>query len=224
MARGHLRRRPDARPGGFGLDLDDLEPPLDPGRLFGEAAEPARAGPLEVEVGSGRGSFLVAEGEARPETRFLGVERARRYWLFAADRLRRRERTNARILRADALEVFRALPAGSVTAVWTFFPDPWPKRRHAHRRLLAQDAFYEAAEPALAPGAAIRVVTDAGSYFAEIEAALARRAALVRCPYEPPASAGPGEFAGTNFERKYRREGRPIYAAAARRGGEAESS
>lgn len=222
MARGHLRRRPDARPDGFGLDLDDLERPLDPGRLFGEPAEPGQRRPLEVEVGSGRGSFLIAEGEARPETRFLGVERARRYWLFAADRLRRRERTNARVLRADALEVFRALPAGSVAAVWAFFPDPWPKRRHAHRRLLAQDAFYEAVEPALAPGAAIRVVTDAESYFAEIESALAKRAALVRCPYEPPASAEPGEFAGTNFERKYRFEGRPIHAAAARRVDEAE--
>lgn len=219
MARGHLRRRPDARPDGFGLELDDLEQPLDPGRLFGEAGEPARR--LEVEIGSGRGSFLIAEGEARPETRFLGVERARRYWRFAADRLRRRERTNARILRADALEVFRALPAGSVAVVWAFFPDPWPKRRHAHRRLLAQDAFYEAAAPALAPGAAIRVVTDAESYFAEIESALAKRTALVRCPYEPPTSAEPGEFAGTNFERKYRREGRPIHAAAARRADEA---
>lgn len=230
MSRGHLRRRADADPGGFGFDLDDLERPLDLDRLFGDptgfpapSPEPpadrppaATPGPLEIEIGSGRGSFLIAEGEERPESRFLGVERARKYWLFAADRLRRRERWNARILRADALEVFRALPPGSVSVVWAFFPDPWPKRRHSHRRLLAQDAFFAALEPALAPDGAFQVVTDAAAYLAEIEAALSRRPRLRRGPYRRPASAEPGELAGSNFERKYRREGRPIHAAAAR--------
>lgn len=229
MSRGHLRRRADADPGRFGFDLDDLERPLDLDRLFAEPEEsipePAAAEspdgpapPLEVEIGSGRGSFLIAEGEARPGTRFLGVEWARRYWLFAADRLRRRERTNARILRADALEVFRALPPGSVSAVWAFFPDPWPKRRHSHRRLLARTEFYDAVERALAPVGSFRVVTDAEAYLAEIETALSRRPRLRRCPYRAPVSAEPGELAGTNFERKYRREGRPIHAAAARLG------
>lgn len=228
MSRGHLRRRADADPGRFGFDLDDLERPLDPDRLFAAPEESAPESPpaaesprgrspsLEVEIGSGRGSFLIAEGEARPGTRFLGVERARRYWLFAADRLRRRERTNARILRADALEVFRELPPGSVAAVWAFFPDPWPKRRHSHRRLLARGEFYAAVERSLAPGGAFRVVTDAEAYLAEIETALSRRARLCRCAYRAPVSAEPGEFAGSNFERKYRREGRPIHAAAAR--------
>ena len=225
MSRGHLRRRADADPGGFGFDLDDLERPLDLDRLFGDPADsdapsvespPDRPPALEIEIGSGRGSFLIAEGEARPGTRFLGVERARKYWLFAADRLRRRERWNARLLRADALEVFRALPPGSVSVVWAFFPDPWPKRRHSHRRLLAQDAFYAALEPALARGGSFRVVTDAAAYLAEIEAVFSRRPRLRRGPYRGPVSAEPGELAGSNFERKYRREGRPIHAAAAR--------
>lgn len=229
MSRGHLRRRADADPGRFGFDLDDLERPLDPDRLFAAPApdesvpeSPAAESPggpspsLEVEIGSGRGSFLIAEGEARPGTRFLGVEWARRYWLFTADRLRRRQRTNARILRADALEVFRALPSGSVSVVWAFFPDPWPKRRHSHRRLLARPEFYAAVERTLAPGGSFRVVTDAEAYLAEIETALSRRPRLCRCPYRAPVSAEPGELAGTNFERKYRREGRPIHAAAAR--------
>ena len=212
MGRSHIRCRRDADPGGFGFALEELERPLERARLFGTEAGDC---PLEVEIGSGKGSFLVAEAEARPGTLFLGIERARRYWLYAADRLRRRAQANARILRGDAVEVLSALPPGSVAGVHVYFPDPWPKRRHAHRRLLLQPAFLGAAETALAPGGFLRVVTDDSSYFTRIGEALERRPRLVRARYRPPESARPGELVGSNFERKYRLEGRPIRAAAA---------
>ena len=211
MGRSHVRTRRDADPGGYGVDLETLERPVDLRRLF--AGAPGDA-PVEVEIGSGKGSFLVAESELRPDTLFLGVERARRYWLYAADRLRRRERPNARIVRGDAREALEAMPEGSVAGLHMYFPDPWPKRRHAHRRLLIQPEFLAACERALAAGAPLRVVTDDPGYFDQIEAALASRERLVRRPYEPPASAREGELAGSNFERKYRLEGRRIQAVA----------
>jgi len=210
MGRSHVRTRRDADPAGYGYDLETAEQPFDPRRLFDRA--PGEA-PLEVEIGSGKGSFLVAESELRPDTLFLGVERARRYWLYAADRLRRRERPNARIVRGDAREVLEAMPKGSVSGLHMYFPDPWPKRRHAHRRLLIQPEFLAACEGVLAAGAPLRVVTDDPDYFDQIEAALAERPKLVRSRYEPPASANEGELAGSNFERKYRLEGRRIQAA-----------
>ena len=209
MGRSHVRTRRDADPAGYGFILEELERPLDPLRLF-EGGRPDA--PFEVEIGSGKGSFLIAESGIRPEALFLGVERARRYWLYAADRLRRRERSNARIVRGDARETLEALPAGSVAGLHAYFPDPWPKRRHAHRRLLIQPVFLAACERVLAPGASLRVVTDAPEYFAEIERALASRKKLDRRPYEPPASAREGELVGSNFERKYRQEGRRIQA------------
>ena len=212
MGRSHVRTRRDADSAGYGFVLDELERPLNPRGLFG-AEQPGA--PVELEIGSGKGSFLVAESEARPDTLFVGVERARRYWLYAADRLRRRERGNARIIRGDAREMLDALPAGSVDGLHLYFPDPWPKRRHAHRRLLIQPAFLEACGRVLRRGAVLRVVTDDPAYFDQIEGALAATPRLVRRPYEPPASANPGELAGSNFERKYRREGRRIQAAAA---------
>ncbi len=211
MGRSHVRTRPDADPGGYGFDLETLERPFDPWRLF--AGAPGDAS-IEVEIGSGKGSFLVAESEMRPDTLFLGVERARRYWLYAADRLRRRERPNARIVRGDAREALEAMPEGSVAGLHMYFPDPWPKRRHAHRRLLIQPEFLAACERVLAAGARLRIVTDAPDYFDQIEEALAARGRLIRRPYEPPASAREGELAGSNFERKYRLEGRRIQAAA----------
>ena len=211
MGRSHVRTRRDADPGGYGFDLEGLEAPCDPRRLFDRAPSEAS---VEVEIGSGKGSFLVAESELRPDTLFLGVERARRYWLYAADRLRRRERPNARIVRGDAREVLEALPERSVAGLHMYFPDPWPKRRHAHRRLLIQPEFLAACERVLAAGAALRVVTDDPGYFDQIEAALAARPRLIRRPYEPPVSAREGELAGSNFERKYRAEGRRIQAVA----------
>ncbi len=222
MGRSHIRSRRDADPTGYGFDLEELARPLDREQLFGRglaggpAAAPAAA-PLELEIGSGKGSFLIAEGEARPDTLFLGVERARRYWLYAADRLRRRERRNARIVLGEATGTLDALLPGSLAAIRVFFPDPWPKRRHAHRRLLLQPDFLAAAERALAPGGALYVVTDDADYFARVEEVLAARPRLARHPYEPPVSARQdlGELAGSNFERKYRLEGRRIQALAA---------
>ena len=212
MGRSHVRTRRDADPAGYGFTLEELERLVDPLRLF-EGGRPDA--PFEVEIGSGKGSFLIAESEIRPDVLLLGVERARRYWLYAADRLRRRERPNARIVMGDARETLEALPAGSVAGLHAYFPDPWPKRRHAHRRLLIQPDFLAACERVLAPGASLRVVTDAPEYFAEIEQALASRKKFDRRPYEPPASACEGELVGSNFERKYLREGRRIQAVAA---------
>ena len=105
------------------------------------------------------------------------------------------------------------MPEGSVAGLHMYFPDPWPKRRHAHRRLLIQPEFLAACERVLAGGAPLRVVTDDPGYFDQIEAALGVRPRLVRSRYEPPASANEGELAGSNFERKYRLEGRRIQAA-----------
>lgn len=211
MGRSHVRTRRDADPGGYGFDLETADRPFDPRRLFDR---PPGDASIEVEIGSGKGSFLVAESEARPDTLFVGIERARRYWLYAADRLRRRERSNARILRGDAREALEAMPEGSLAGLHVYFPDPWPKRRHAHRRLLIQPEFLGACERVLAAGAPLRIVTDDPGYFDQIEAALAARPRLIRRPYEPPASAREGELAGSNFERKYRLEGRRIQAAA----------
>lgn len=215
MGRTHVRTRRGADASGYGFTLAELAglgTPLIPHRLFGGA--PPRT-PLEVEIGSGKGTFLIAEGGARPDTLFLGVERARRYWLYAADRLRRREQGNVRLLHADALEALAALSPDTAAALHVYFPDPWPKRRHRHRRLLLHPSFLTEAERVMRPGAALRVVTDDREYFARIREALAARRRLIPCPYRPPLSAGPGEFVGTNFERKYRAAGRVIFAVAA---------
>ncbi len=209
MPRSHIRARAGARIEGFGLAFAELPEPFAPRDLFDA---PPNA-PLELEIGSGKGSFLVAAAGAHPERLFLGVELARRYFRHAADRLRRRECANARIVHGDGLDLLLALPEGSLDGVHVYFPDPWPKRRHRNRRLV-DAGFLEAVERALAPGALLRVATDFESYFVDVRAAAAGRAALGEVPYPPPGAAGAGEAAGSNFERKYLAEGRRIHRIA----------
>jgi tRNA (guanine-N7-)-methyltransferase len=171
---------------------------------------------LELEIGSGKGTFLLAESGARPEVNFLGIEYARRYWVFAADRLRRGERANARVVLAEASTFLREfLAEESLSAVHVYFPDPWPKTRH-HRRRLLNAPFLRLLATRMKPGARLSIATDHREYFVKIVAAL-REAGLPEVEFRPTSAALEAESVGSNFERKYRREGRIIFMIAATR-------
>ncbi|HTL28397.1 MAG TPA: hypothetical protein VL282_04230, partial [Tepidisphaeraceae bacterium] len=150
----------------------------------------------------------------RPEVNFFGIEWARWYWRYTSDRLRRNHCMNARAVRADAGFFLREfVPDHSLSVLHIYFPDPWPKKRH-HKRRLIQEGFLREIERVLKPGGRLQVVTDHQDYFEHIEPVV-RKSKLKVIDYNRPGSAGEGEFVGTNFERKYRREGRPFYAIAA---------
>ena len=183
--------------------------------------------PLELEIGSGKGTFLVQQAQADPATNFLGIEWAGEFWAYAADRVRRRGLTNVRVLHADAGEFLRwRMPGGVCRVIHLYFPDPWPKTRHHKRRMLS-DRFLADAWRALYATGELRVVTDHDEYWEWMEAHFARwtagmeayggSAPFARLPFETPGSAAEGEVVGTNFERKYRREGRPFHAATLRK-------
>ncbi len=102
-----------------------------PAGLFG------RSGPVEIEVGSGKGLFLTAAAAANPAVDYLGIEIARKYARYCAARLAKRGLPNARMLCADAQQFFHEhLPAGCIHAVHVYFPDPWWKARHKKRRVM----------------------------------------------------------------------------------------
>jgi hypothetical protein len=120
-----LRRHPEVE-----AVPDYLGGPPDWQALFG-----GRAGPLEVEIGCGKGTFLVRAGGERPGHRILGIERARQYVQESCARVRKAELPNVRVVWAEALPFLRgALEPGSVHAFHVYFPDPWPKKRHHKRR------------------------------------------------------------------------------------------
>jgi tRNA (guanine-N7-)-methyltransferase len=199
-----------ASPGGRGV-IGRLSPgsapKLDLKAIFGNAR------PVEVEIGTGKGTFLLARATARPEVNFLGIEWARAYAIYAADRFRRAGLTNVRMIRCDASHLFKlCLGDRCLWRVHIYFPDPWPKRKHHHRRLI-QRAFVEEVRRVLKPGGQFVIVTDHQEYFRHIEGVVTQVAGLAAAPM-PRMSDRAGEVVGTNFERKYIAQGRPFYKLA----------
>jgi tRNA (guanine-N7-)-methyltransferase len=194
----------------IGLDVDALARPISWPVLFGNDH------PVELEIGIGKGTFITEQAKARPDSNFFGIEWARWFWRYSSDRLRRNNCTNSRTVRAEAGYFLREFVTdGSVAVVHIYFPDPWPKARH-HKRRLIQPAFLDQVHRALRPAGRLQIVTDHREYFEHIEpTVLASKLKVIE--YNRPGSAAEGEFVGTNFERKYRREGRPFYALAAQK-------
>ncbi len=186
--------------------------PIDFARIFG------RPGPVHIEIGSGKGTFLVAQAQAQPEANFLGIEWARKFYRHAVDRIGRWGLRNVRILRADAATFLReAVPVDSVDCFHVYFPDPWPKKRH-HKRRFLQSANLEVLIRCLKPGGEIRIATDHADYFEQIrQVTCAFSRALQEIEFTRPAGARGGELTGTNYERKYVKQSRPIYTAAFRK-------
>jgi tRNA (guanine-N7-)-methyltransferase len=187
------------------LEVDASPRSVDWRSLFGNA------NPVEIEVGFGKGLFLVNSAQARPETNFFGIEIERKYTLFTATRLAKRSLRNAKVAACDArgfLETYVA--PGSVSAMHVYFPDPWWKNRHRKRRLFTE-SFAIACARVLIKGGCLHFVSDVDGYFAESAQMLARLGALTALP--TPTVKEPSHEMDflTNFERKYRREGRPIY-------------
>ena len=167
--------------------------------------------PVELEVGFGKGLFLANSGIARPDTNFFGIEIVRKYQLYATERIALRKLPNVRTCCADAKRILRevVLP-GSVSVVHVFFPDPWWKNKHK-KRLLFTEEFAHLVVRVQKPGGVLHFVTDVHDYFEMVTELLRGVKELV--PLPPPAENAPQHDMDylTNFERKFRQEGRPIY-------------
>ena len=179
-------------------------PALEWRELFGDERE------IEIEIGCGKGAFLVAAARAHRDRIFLGIEIQGRWVRHVRDRLTRAPLDNAHVLRADASLVVRHFVRdASVAAYHVYFPDPWWKRRHAKRRLLTAE-FAGELHRTLAPNGVVWLATDVADRFEwMLEAFAAHRFTIERL-----AARAPG-WPETNFETKYRREGRPLYYATA---------
>lgn len=191
------------------LKPEDFNGKADFRRIFG------RPGPLHVEVGSGKGTFLLNQARARPDDNFLGIEWARKYYRYAVDRIGRWGLTNVRIIRTDAADfIAESVPDGSVDCFHIYFPDPWPKKRHHKRRFLCP-ANLEYLIRCLKVGGQLRIATDHADYFVQIKKVVATESDwLKEIDFIRPTGAETGEWAGTNFERKYLKDQRPIYTLA----------
>ena len=142
--------------------LDEAGPELDPIEVFGRAA------PLVLDVGIGLGDSLTTMAAAEPDVDVIGADVHTPGIASSLARIEELGLINVRLVHGDALVFLHRLPPGSLTGIRIFFPDPWPKARHRHRRM-ATPEHVERFVRALAPGGWIHLATDIDDYALQMQ-------------------------------------------------------
>lgn len=179
-----------------------------PAEVFGRQA------PLVVEIGSGMGEATAAMAAADPDRDVLAVEVHTPGLGTLLRRVEAQGLRNVRVLEADAREVLAdLLPPASVDELRVFFPDPWPKARHAKRRLVTS-SFATLVASRLRPGGRLHVATDWDSYAGQVLDVLAAH------PEYDVVSRQRGRRPVTRFEQRGLDAGRSVHdVVAVRRAG-----
>lgn len=174
--------------------------------------DPAK--PVDVDIGCGKGRFIIARAKTNPDVQFLGIERQ-------LDRVRRVNRkavreglANVRVLRLEAAYTLAwLLPENRVRTFFLFFPDPWPKKRH-HKRRLVGDNFPDIVHSRLITGGVLQMATDHLPYHEEMVRIFRADARFEEIePMERTADEQ------TDFELIFRGQGLPIGASAFKKKG-----
>ena len=172
---------------------------LDFAKLFGNT------NPVILEIGSGKGRFLISTATERPDVNVIGIEKSLHYHRVIAERVNKRHLTNVRLINHDAFLVLQKMVAdASIAEVHVYFPDPWPRPKEQKRRIIREEVLAEFRRVLVDGGNGI-YVTDHKQYF-EKAAPLIEQA--FRAERRVP---GPDDPPRTNYEAKYRAEGRAIY-------------
>lgn len=159
--------------------------------------------PVVLEIGSGKGRFLLQSAQADPGRNFVGIEKALHYYRVIVRRLERAALPNVRIINHEAMIVMsRMIPDESVSEVHIYFPDPWPRPREQKRRLMREEVLGELRR-VMKPGAFGLYVTDHQEYFENSIPVLREFFAI-----EPREVTGSPR---TNYEAKYLQQGRQIF-------------
>ena len=179
--------------------------PLTAERLFGDAR------PLHVEIGFGACEHLAGQAAAAPGTGFIGCEPFLNGVVGALGHVRDGALDNVRIHMGDALEVVERLPDASLDRVFLLHPDPWPKARHAKRRMMNHGPL-DLIAAKLKPGAEFRLGTDDPTYCRWSMMVMNQRRDFVWTAATPADFlTRPADWPETRYERKARRQGHEVW-------------
>ena len=169
-----------------------------------------KARPLHVEIGMGKGQFLTEMAAAHPEIGYLGVEKYSSVLLRAVQKQEERQLPNLRLLRMDAEKLEEIFAPGEVQRIYLNFSDPWPKDRHAKRRLTSP-AFLARYRKILAPEGTLEFKTDNRGLFAfSLESAEACGWELLASTWDLHHSPlGEGNIM-TEYEERFSQDGNAI--------------
>lgn len=187
--------------------LAELQAPLDYTALFGLAA------PVELEIGAGRGDFVVHYAAAHPQINLIAVERKLVVLRKIVTKVQRAKLQNVQILNVEIRHFLAEyIPPSSLSAVHVYFPDPWPKKRHAHRRLMVHLDNIELIASRIAAGGFLHFRTDVPDYYAIALKLLQAHKSLKQI-------APPAELLAirTGYEVRFHSHGVPTNAASFRK-------
>lgn len=172
-------------------------------------------GPLEVEIGAGKGQFIDQLSKRSPKTFFLAVERYDSVIVRALEKFIEEPRDNVLLVQADASVLEKCLPAGSVDTIYLNFSDPWPKTRHAKRRL-THPSFLLMYKTLLKEDGVLEFKTD-NRHFFEYSLTIMNSIGMVftGVSLDLHADYDPDTLIMTEFEEKFSKEG-PIYKLKAK--------
>jgi tRNA (guanine-N7-)-methyltransferase len=181
-------------------------------RLFGEVR------PLHFEIGFGSGEHLADRADMLPDHGFIGAEPFLNGVATALGHIRDRNLANVRLSRSDALDVLRRIPDGALSFLYLLHPDPWPKARHAKRRMV-NDGPLDLFAAKLRPGGEFRLATDDPTYLAWSLMVMQRQSARFEWLAKRPKDflEPSGGWIETRYGAKARREGRRPYYLRYRR-------
>jgi tRNA (guanine-N7-)-methyltransferase len=173
--------------------------------------------PVEMEIGCGKGKFLVARSIANPGINFLGIDRVSKFMNIGKTRAQKRALPNIRFIRAEARAFLTgAIAPGSVSVFHVYFPDPWPKRRHRVRRVFTAELL-TLLHARLMPGGLVEIATDDQDYFEAMKKTIAATKELWENVREATNERIFDGMNKTSYEIKWAAEGRSLYYAELRK-------
>ena len=182
------------------------EGPITAERLFGQPR------PLHFEIGFGGGEHLAARADLLPDHGFIGCEPFLNGVVGALTHVRDERLTNVRLHMGDALQVLPRVPDGALSFLYLLHPDPWPKARHAKRRMM-NDGPLALIAAKLKPGGEFRFSTDHPVYLRHALMVMRRHTDTFEWLVTGPESwqQRPGGWAETRYEAKARRQGHEVW-------------
>ena len=168
---------------------------------------------IYLEIGSGRGDFLVEIAKANPDINFIGLEVNTNAFVVASRKIKENELTNVRGLIADAENLEKIFEKDEISRIYLNFSTPWPKRRH-HKRRLSNERFLNRYKNIVKDKSILELKTDNEEFFSE-SLKYFKEFSMYIMDFKEDLTEEDSKYI-SEYERKFRNKNMPIYYIKAR--------
>src|SRR6185437_8044248 len=167
--------------------------------------------PIHIEVGTGMGQFIIGMALANPNVNYIGIEHFDNVIVSALEKaIEAGKPSNLRLFRANGVDLLEIFSKGEIDRVYLNFSDPWPKTRHAKRRL-THETFLKLYESVLIPAGEIHFKTDNRGLFEYSLVSMSDYGMKLRYVSLDLHAEMPEDNIMTEYEEKFSAKGQPIY-------------